>query len=557
MTRFPIPDAALDSDIAILGRKGGGKTFTAKGIVERLLDAGRRVLVLDPLGVWAGLRTSADGKAPGYPIAIFGGQHADLPLEPGAAEAMAGILARENVPAVVDLCDLSKSAQVAFLTKFLRELRRVNTEALTLVLEEADVFAPQNPLPDTRELLGEIDWIARRGRSRGFRLITVTQRPARLHKDVLTQCGTMIVHRLPAPQDRDAVKAWVDGNGDRDVARQVYDTLAGLNVGEAWVYQSDAGKVERVTFPKIKTLDTSSTPKAGERRVAAKTLADVDLSSIRAALAAATSHSGPEIRSKKGSATPDAKAIQEAEARGFERGIRTAAAHVGNYVLITDVGTKAGERIIETDDRQRVGALFARDILGLLNTGPASREIILPSNVVPKISAPRKTVAKTVGKSDMGAERRILAVLARCHPAGMTEAQWAVASGMKRSGGTWSTYKSRLKTAGAIERRGEQWLVTEDGLQSIGDEIAPMPTPGMKLVEFWVERIPGAGPMLRELAGVYPALLTRDELAKRLNISARGGTFGTYLSRLSSAGLIEKIDQRLRAAHSLMEGAHV
>src|SRR5690606_16990650 len=48
----PIPDAALDSDIAILGRKGGGKTFTSKGIVERLLDMKRRVLVLDPLGVW-------------------------------------------------------------------------------------------------------------------------------------------------------------------------------------------------------------------------------------------------------------------------------------------------------------------------------------------------------------------------------------------------------------------------------------------------------------------------------------------------------------------------
>ncbi|MDR3471561.1 MAG: DUF87 domain-containing protein [Devosia sp.] len=81
MTGHPIPDDALDSDIAILGRKGGGKTFTAKGIVERLLDMGRRVLVLDPLGVWAGLRTAADGEHAGYPVAIFGGLHADLPLD--------------------------------------------------------------------------------------------------------------------------------------------------------------------------------------------------------------------------------------------------------------------------------------------------------------------------------------------------------------------------------------------------------------------------------------------------------------------------------------------
>ena len=48
----PTPDAALDADIAILGKKGRGKTFTAKGVVERLLQMQRRVLVLDPLSVW-------------------------------------------------------------------------------------------------------------------------------------------------------------------------------------------------------------------------------------------------------------------------------------------------------------------------------------------------------------------------------------------------------------------------------------------------------------------------------------------------------------------------
>lgn len=36
-----LPNEMLDSDIAILGRKGGGKSYTAKGIVERLLDMGR------------------------------------------------------------------------------------------------------------------------------------------------------------------------------------------------------------------------------------------------------------------------------------------------------------------------------------------------------------------------------------------------------------------------------------------------------------------------------------------------------------------------------------
>jgi uncharacterized protein len=69
----PLPDAALDAGIAILGKKGRGKTLTARGIVERLLCLGRRVLVLDPLSVWWALKASADAKSPGYPIVVFGG----------------------------------------------------------------------------------------------------------------------------------------------------------------------------------------------------------------------------------------------------------------------------------------------------------------------------------------------------------------------------------------------------------------------------------------------------------------------------------------------------
>jgi hypothetical protein len=43
-----------------------GKTYTAKGFVEHLLESGARVAIVDPLGVWWGLRPSADGSSAGY-----------------------------------------------------------------------------------------------------------------------------------------------------------------------------------------------------------------------------------------------------------------------------------------------------------------------------------------------------------------------------------------------------------------------------------------------------------------------------------------------------------
>src|SRR4051794_35577356 len=58
-----LPADALDDRIAIVGTAGSGKTYAAKGFVERLLDIGARVAIVDPLGVWWGLRASADGNA--------------------------------------------------------------------------------------------------------------------------------------------------------------------------------------------------------------------------------------------------------------------------------------------------------------------------------------------------------------------------------------------------------------------------------------------------------------------------------------------------------------
>src|ERR1700760_3953204 len=88
----PIPDAALDADIAILGKKGRGKTYTAKGIVERLLQMQRRARILDPFFFWWGLKSAADGKSPGFAVPVFGGPHADIPLHDAAGPIIAELI---------------------------------------------------------------------------------------------------------------------------------------------------------------------------------------------------------------------------------------------------------------------------------------------------------------------------------------------------------------------------------------------------------------------------------------------------------------------------------
>jgi DNA-binding XRE family transcriptional regulator len=280
LSPHPIPDEALDQDIAILGKKGRGKTFTAKGVVERLLQMQRRVVVLDPLSVWWGLKASADGKSEGFPIPVFGGPHGDIPLHDGAGRVIGELIVSSGTSAVLDLGQMRRAEQARLVADLLDYLFTHNRDPLWLVLEEADAFAPQQPMGDLARVLGEVDRIARRGRNFGFRLISITQRPAKLHKDVLTQLSTLVALGVTSPQDRDALKAWVEGNADRAQAKEVYDSLASLPVGEGWVWVPDHDLLKRVRFPRIATLDTSATPKAGEKRISAPVLAKADIEKI-------------------------------------------------------------------------------------------------------------------------------------------------------------------------------------------------------------------------------------------------------------------------------------
>src|SRR4051812_37925529 len=296
----PIPDAALDADIAIIGKKGRGKTFTAKGVVERLLQMQRRVLILDPLSVWWGLKSAADGTSPGFAIPVFGGPHADIPLHDAAGPVIAELIISSGISAVLDMGQMRKAEQARLVADLLDYLFTHNRDPLWLVLEEADAFAPQQPMGDLTRVLGEVDRIARRGRNFGFRLISITQRPAKLNKDVLTQLSTLIALGVTSPQDRDAIKAWVDGNADRDQARKVYDSLAKLPVGEGWIWAPDHDLLDRVKFPAIRTLDTSKTPKAGDARITAPVLASADVAEItRRIQAIQATQSGGTKRTQK------------------------------------------------------------------------------------------------------------------------------------------------------------------------------------------------------------------------------------------------------------------
>jgi DNA helicase HerA-like ATPase len=54
-----LPVEAVTETFAILAKRGAGKTYTAAVLVEEMMGAALPVVIIDPVGVWWGLRSSA------------------------------------------------------------------------------------------------------------------------------------------------------------------------------------------------------------------------------------------------------------------------------------------------------------------------------------------------------------------------------------------------------------------------------------------------------------------------------------------------------------------
>src|SRR5262249_35075020 len=119
------------------------------------------------------------------------------------------------------------------------------------------------------------------GRAKGLRVTLISQRPAKLHKDSLTQTQALIVLRVIWPQDRAAVAAWIEGQAEKKQGDEIMQSLPSLQDGHGWIWVPALHVLSRIAFPKIKTFDSSRAPEDDED---APALAQLDTADIQAAL---------------------------------------------------------------------------------------------------------------------------------------------------------------------------------------------------------------------------------------------------------------------------------
>lgn len=528
-----IPEAALQQHIAVLGKTGSGKTFAVKGIIEGLLSENRRVGIIDPTGAWWGLRSSRDGKGAGFPILVLGGDHGDLPLPSLGGAAVARLLTDQAVNLVADTSHLTIGERTRWFIDFANTLHRTNKGPLHLVLDEAHNFAPQGKVldPDAGKMLHAANRLAAEGRSRGIRLAMITQRPQKLHKDTLTSADTLIALRVLAPHDRQAVKDWIEGCGDIQQGKEVLNSLANLKRGEGWAWYPEGGFLQRLTFPPIKTFDSSATPTDGGPITAPKGAAEIDLTEIRAAMADAVREA--EANDPKLLRAEIAKLKREVEKQPEQV---DRAALVNEYARGLQEGTKDGTQ--KTLARIRPLVHAAQEALERLNNEMVL-EVVGELKPVLEYSPPAQPRVRVTAAQEglPKAERLILTALAQ-YPQGRSKTQVAILAGYATNGGSFNNSIGALRSSGRIERSGDRLKITDIGLRVLGP-YDPLPH-GKALLDHWLRQLGKAErKALEALAEVYPRTLSKVQIASRAGYEPDGGSFNNALGKLRTLELIE------------------
>lgn len=564
-----LPLDTVTQTLAILARRGAGKTYAAKVVAEEMIEHGLPIVVLDPVGVWWGLRSSADGKHAGLPVTILGGDHGDLPLEAGAGKLVANLVAEEPVAIVIDLSALpSKNAQRQFATDFAERLytaKASNRAPLHVMIDEADEFAPQRvPAGDQRQL-GAFETLVRRGRARGIGVTMITQRPAVLNKNVLTQIECLVVMQITSPQDRKALGEWVSGHAEVGEQARVEESLALLKQGESWWWSPAwLGALQRVKIRKARTFDSSATPKPGETRVEAKVLASVDLDRLKEGMDRVVKDAEAndprklraEIRTLQQELTAaraERPAPVQVEVPVEVPFVPPAAFELGREVLgyLDDSIERMGER------RAAVQALV--DLLERDGAVGAVRRGLSPADGAPaRAAASERTAPASTGNTHDGQDRKVSSaptnvdgmpagdgprsVLAALHghPDGLSRKRLAALIGVSPKKSTLRGYLADLRKAELINM-GEPIILTATGAV-VATQLSPTLPTGPELLAHWRGRLGddnATRKVFEALLDAFPASLLRDDLGAATDIDPASSTLRGAMAELRKHDLVD------------------
>jgi len=244
---LPVVDV-LTGRSFITGKSGSGKSNTASVVIENLLDNGFPVMIVDTDGEYYGLKEE-------YEILHAGADdECDIVVSPEHAEKLANLALEQNVPIILDVSGyLEEETANELLLEVVKQLfakeKRLKKPFL-LVVEECHEYIPEGGgMDETGKMLIKV---GKRGRKHGLGIVGISQRPADVKKDFITQCDWLCWHRLTWDNDTKVV--------GRILGSKYASAVEDLGDGEAFLMTDWDESIRRIQFHRKETFDAGATP---------------------------------------------------------------------------------------------------------------------------------------------------------------------------------------------------------------------------------------------------------------------------------------------------------
>ena len=532
---FPIK--AVTETFAAIGRRGSGKSYLATMLAEQMLDAEAQVIVIDPVGIWWGLRVAADGKSKGKNIFVIGGEHGDVPIVPEAGKRIAQLVAEKEISAVIDVSGFWIGEHKRFSADFAEEffhLKKTRKTPVHIFIEEAQTLIPQRVGAEEARMVGAFERIIRLGRNYGIGATLVTQRPQSVNKEVLSQVECLFVLQITGLHERKALEDWVQEKG---ADRELIGELPSLERGEGYVWSPAFLRIyKRVHFSKKETFNASATPEVGKEAKATR-LSSIDVEKLRKDMS--------DVIEKAEQDDPVAlkRKIVELK-RGIKPQIITDTKSVEKALLEKErefaVERRQWERLLAEQNSkfERISKILDIDVKTTIPAQVPVRFVHIPKiKQVTTTSSPLSELSELTNP-----EQRILNAIAWLNSIGVQEpSKTAVAflAGYTYGSGGFNNPCGSLRTKGFIRYvSGNRIVLTDEG-----QELAKAPNETLtqddlhskvlQVLETPHQRI------LKPLIERYPESVSNEELANLSGYAYGTGGFNNPKGRLRTLGLIE------------------
>jgi hypothetical protein len=480
---------------------------------------------------------------------------------------------------VFDVSEMMPGEQAQFFTDFVNTFRAKNRGSVNFIIEESHIFMPQAGEKGgwTPKMLHAGNNLVALGRSRGFRIALLSQRPAKLHKDSLTQVQTLVAMCVIAPQDRDAIHNWIKGQGSPEKEKEIMASLASLRPGQGWVWSPRAGVLECSQFPMPKTFDSSKAPDFEEKEGSAPVLVPVKMDEIKSRLGkveterkandpkelkAEIRRLTAELAAKPAAGKVDEKwlagilkehgedSFAHGAIEGFSVGVRACYDH-NKQAIEQAFQLPCPYRIPKRRGEGSTIAFHVPTSTSLPKTLPPGRLSAGHDQNAPTTS---KMLPSTKQNAPLGGGmKRILVALAQVYPKSLSKRQLGLRAVMSSTSGSFNTYLASLRTQGLIDGTGEAICITAVGIDQVGS-FPSLPT-GEELLRFWMDFVgsgSGAARILRFLYDYHSHEMSREDLGTAVEMSPTSGSFNTYLSKLTTLQLVTRNNGRVALSEELI-----